>query len=162
MELSDLLLNEAIGKGLCQDWQQAWKGDFPSLMDMYKRGMDFCVKHDYPSLEILRRYLKGKTEEYNIFIDSREEVTLFSDTAVVLGDSKLRIWIADYGVLNLYLRHESEVDIFCAPHSIVSVETYENSVLKVHNARKVSVYQYDNSKVQGEGVKLYKRERNAT
>ena len=162
MELSDLLFKEAINQGLCQDWQQAWKGDFSSLMDMYKRGMDFCVKHDYPSLEILRRYLKGKTEDYNIFIDSHEEVTLFSDTAVALGDSKLKIWVADYGVLNLYLRHESVADIFCAPNSIVFVETYENSVLKVHNTTKVSVYQYDKSEVYGEGVKLYKRERNAT
>jgi hypothetical protein len=162
MELSELLLNEAVKQGLCQAWQQAWKGDMGSLMSMYKRGIDFCIEHDYPSLDIIRRYLKGKTEEYNIFVDTQDEVTLYSDTAVALGDSKLRIWVADYGVLNLYLRHESEVDIFCGPNSIVSVETYENSVLRVHNARKVSVYQYDNSKMYGEGVKLYKRERDAT
>ena len=162
MELSDLLLKEATKQGLCQPWQENWKGDMDSLMSMYKKGIDFCIEHDYPSLDIIRRYLKGKTEDYNIYIDSDSEATVYADTVVVLGDSKMKIWVADYGVLNLYVRHESEVVLFCGSNSVVSVETYENSVLKVRNAREISVYQYDNSKIHGENVKPYKKERDAT
>lgn len=162
MELSDLLLNEAINQGLCQPWQENWKGDMDSLMSMYKRGIDFCIEHDYPSLDIIRRYLKGKTEDYNIYVDSDSEATVYADTVVVLGDSKMKIWIADYGVVSLYLLHNSEVSIFCGPHSKISVESYNDSVVKVRRTTNVSVYRYDNSIVEGDNVKIYNRERNAT
>lgn len=161
-ELSDLLLNEAINQGLCRPWKENWKSDMDSLISMYKKGIDFCVEHDYPSLNIIRRYLKGKTEEYNIYIDSGSETTVYADTVVVLGDSKMKIWIADYGVVSLYLLHNSEVSIFCGSHSKISVETYNDSALKVRSATSVSVYRYDNSTVEGDNVKIYNRERNAT
>ncbi|MDU1906324.1 MAG: hypothetical protein E6772_16260 [Dysgonomonas sp.] len=160
-KISGLLLKKAIELNLCQPWQDAWNDDFSALMNMYKRGMDFCVEHDYPSLDILRQYLKGKTEDYNIFIDSDKEIEIYSDTVVVVGDSHLKINIADYGVLNLYVRHNSKTIIYGGEHSVINVETYDNSVLEVENTCNVNVYQYDNSTATGESIIIHKRERNA-
>ena len=164
MNISDLLLSEAIKYKLCQPWQDSWNGEFSALMGMYKKGIDFCIKNDYPSLDILRRYLKGKTEDYNIFIDSETEVELYNDTIVALGDSKLTVRIADYGVISLYLLHNAEVSVFCGEHSIVSIETYNNSKLHVQSpSGKVSVFQYDHSVLETEdGVKVFKKLRDAT
>lgn len=160
-EISNLLLEKAIDFNLCQPWQDAWNDDFSALMSMYKRGMDFCIEHDYPSLDILRQHLKGKTEPYNIFIDSHKEVDIYSDTAVVVGDSLVIINVSDYGVLNLYVRHNSKVIVYSGDHSIINIETYENSILEVENAHNVNVYQYDNSIATGERVIIHKRKRNA-
>lgn len=164
MDLSELLLEEAIKFDLCQPWINKWQSDMDSLADMYKRGMDFCVKHDYPSLDILRRYLKGKTEDYNIFIDTDTETTVHSDTVVVLGDSKLRLWVSDYGVVNLYALHDTEITLFCGMHSVVSIETYNSSKIKIQSpSAKVSVFQYDGSSVESkDAIKIFKRERDAT
>jgi len=162
MGISELLLKEAIKYNLCQPWQDNWKGDLDSLMSMYKRGIDFCVEHDYPSLDIIRRYLKGKTEDYNVFIDAESEVSVYSDTVIVLGDSKIKLWVADYGVVSLYLLHSAEVTVICGPHSSISVETYNDSKLKVRQTSKVSVFRYDDSVVEGDNLKLFNRKRNAT
>lgn len=164
MNISDLLLSEAIKQGLCQTWQDSWNGEFSALMGMYKKGIDFCIKNDYPSLDILRRYLKGKTEDYNIFIDSETEVEVYNDTIVALGDSKLNIWVADYGVVSLYLLHNANVSVFCGEHSIVSIETYNDSKLRVQSpSGKASVFQYDNSSLESKDpVKLFKKFRDAT
>lgn len=161
MELSNLLLSEAVKNGLCRPWQENWRGDMDSLMSMYKKGIDFCIEHDYPSLDIIRRYLKGKTEGYNVYVDSDSNVSIYADTVVVLGDSKMEIQIADYGVVSLYILHNSEVTVSCGINSIISVEAYDNSVLNVHGTTNVSVYRYDNSQVEGEGVKIFNRKRNA-
>lgn len=160
-KISDLLLEKAIEFNLCKPWQEGWNEDFSSLMSMYKRGMDFCVEHDYPSLDILRQYLKGKTEAYNIFIDSKSEVDIYSDTAVVVGDSLVKINVSDYGVLNLYVRHNSKVIIHSGEHAVINIETYENSILEVENAHNVNIYQYDKSIATGEGIIIHKRKRDA-
>ena len=160
-KISNLLLEKAIALNLCQPWQDAWNDDFSALMNMYKRGMDFCIEHDYPSLEVLRQHLKGKTEPYNIFIDSDSEVDIYSDTAVVLGDSLVKINVVDYGVLSLYVRHNSKVIVYGGGHSIINIETYENSIVELENAHNVNVYQYDNSIATGEGVIIHKRKQNA-
>lgn len=160
-KISDLLLEKAIEFNLCKPWQEGWNEDFSFLMSMYKRGMDFCVEHDYPSLDILRQYLKGKTEAYNIFIDSQSEVNIYSDTAVVLGDSRVKINVADYGVLNLYVRHNSKVIVCSGKHAVINIEAYENSISEVMNAHKVNIYQYDKSTATGDGIIIHKRKRDA-
>ncbi len=160
-DISNLLLKKAVELNLCQPWQDAWQDEFPALMDMYKRGIDFCIENDYPSLDILRKHFKGKTEAYNIFIDADGEVNIHSGTVVVTGDSKLKINVADYGVMSLYVRHASEVNVCSGDHSVISVESYDQSALNVKNAYRINVYQYNDSTVTGEKVIIHKRNRDA-
>ena len=49
-DLSRTLLNQAITLGLCQPWQQAWgTPDQQGLIDKWLHGIDFAIKHNYPT-----------------------------------------------------------------------------------------------------------------
>lgn len=64
-ELSNTLKNRAILLGLCTEWTEGWGNpDKQGLIDKYLHGIDFCIKHDYPTVD----FIEKKTLKRNCFI----------------------------------------------------------------------------------------------
>ena len=55
--LNSELRGHAVSYGLCTQWQGDWQNNKSQqeLIGMYIRGIDFCIEHDYPTVE----YIKG-------------------------------------------------------------------------------------------------------
>ena len=53
MELVQQLKQDGIAKGLCLPWQNKLRDgvSVKRLVDLYVRGIDFCIKNDYPTLD---------------------------------------------------------------------------------------------------------------
>lgn len=121
-----ILFKEAVKKGLCKPWQKSWKDDIDSLLYMYKRGIDFCITKDYPSIEMIRE-MKGLTEGHDIYIDSKKTISAYKETIICTCDSDMQINVDPYAVVRIYLLHNSKATINVSEGAIVLIDGYDNS-----------------------------------
>lgn len=65
------LAKAAQANGICTPWLNELKSldDKDALVDMYIRGIDFCLEHDYPSNDFIRENFKGVMEKHGVFLD---------------------------------------------------------------------------------------------
>lgn len=75
MELVQQLKEDGKAKGLCRMWQMKLRTglDYEQLIQLYIKGIDFCISENYPTLDFIREHFKGKCEVYGVFVD--DEVT---------------------------------------------------------------------------------------
>jgi len=153
--MSDLK-TKAIALGLCADFQKTWSED---LVGMYKQGITWCAKHQYPSLEDMQPY-KEMLEENDIFC-SRSVDLLMTDDTYILNNCTGKAEINDYNVSGLYVALDSVLELTVGDNSILVVETYDNTILRVTVAEnaKCTVWQYGNSVIQviSGNVKIFKK-----
>lgn len=88
-ELNKTLLAGAVSLGLCQKWQNDWEGNKSSgeLIEMYKRGIDFCVDREWPSCDwILANFERAELRAKGVFIkETGDEIVLDSGVSVIRG-----------------------------------------------------------------------------
>lgn len=129
MSIQEELKQQAIEYGLCEQWQREW-GDptTADLCDKYIRGLDFCIKHEYPTVEYLDEHFKGKVEQYGIYIN--EEATSIGQTDVVVnGDSKVDIYSPI--VSSIYVRHNSKIRLYVPAQAFVYVSMFNDCTVEV-------------------------------
>ena len=78
MELVQQLKEDGKAKGLCRMWQMKLRTglDYEQLIQLYIKGIDFCISENYPTLDFIREHFKGKCEVYGVFVD--DEVLFLS------------------------------------------------------------------------------------
>lgn len=159
MDLVKQLKDDGITKGLCRLWQGKLKPgtNIGTLCSMFVAGIDFCISENYPTLEFLRENLKGKCEEFGIFIDDQVSITNLSDS-VLNGSCSANLVYSDYTVSRLYIRHNSKAIIDICDHAIVTVDAFDNSSLEItaSEGTKVLINLYGNAivKTNSEGIKI--------
>lgn len=147
-QLNETLRNEAIGLGLCQQWQNEWAAsrNTGQLIEMYKRGIDFCMEHKWPTCKWIKsNFDRAELHDHNVFVE--EDVTgimVPNGVAVVRGC---------HGAI------ETERNSVTTIH----VENCANLTLKAGKFARVFLHIYDNSPVQiEEGLhstaKVYRHE----
>ena len=132
MELVHQIKQDGIAKGLCRLWQMKLKPGLgvDSLAELYIRGIDFCIKNDYPTLDFLRTNFKGKCEDYGVYVD--DEVVEKNRKDVVLnGDCKAMLEYDGFAVSNIYIRHNSKASVNVGDHAIVTIDIFDNSYLAI-------------------------------
>lgn len=137
MELVHQIKQDGIAKGLCRLWQMKLKPGLgvDSLAELYIRGIDFCIKNDYPTLDFLRTNFKGKCEDYGVYVD--DEVVEKNRKDVVLnGDCKAMLEYDGFAVSNIYIRHNSKASVNVGDHAIVTIDIFDNSYLAIAVAGK--------------------------
>lgn len=158
METSEYLFKKAVELGLCQEWKSGWKDDLDSLLTMYKKGIDFCIEHDYPNLDFVRKNLSGKTEHKDIYIDAEKTIEAYKETIICLGNCKMTFEVKPYAVVRIYVLHNSEIKINVSEGAILMIDAYDNSHVAVTGyADKTKAYRYDNSEIIG--VRFFSKER---
>lgn len=133
--INSYLKFEAMKKGLCKQWTEEWTSDCDAaeLADKYKRGLDFCIKNDYPSKEFLTStFGEDVLKENGIYVgvEGFEDVP-GSGIFVVQHSSKGKLVFKDYDVATIWVRHDSEVDI--------QVKNYAIAIIHVLDTAKVNI-----------------------
>lgn len=56
-KLSAKMKSQAVGLGLCQQWTDEWADGTSKdeLVEKFVRGIDFCIEHNFPSCEVIRK-----------------------------------------------------------------------------------------------------------
>ena len=103
--LNSELRGHAVSYGLCTQWQGDWQNNKSQqeLIGMYIRGIDFCIEHDYPTVE----YIKGNFDrsllhQNHIFVD--EPVKFDPDYVLSFGKYSGR------KLVDVYKKHPDYVD----------------------------------------------------
>ncbi len=131
MTIQEELKQQAVDLGLCKQWQQEWgEPTISELCDKYIRGLDFCIKHDYPSLEYLEQHFKGKVEQYGIYINE-DGVSTNQKDVVINGNSNVRIYTDS--VCDVTIRHNSIAKINVSGNGFVYVSMHDNSRLIIES-----------------------------
>lgn len=134
------LAKQAKVKGICEEWYFDLKNekDVDRMLDMYIRGIDFCLSNDYPTNDYIRANFVGRMEHKGIHLDERLNV-VNDKTVVCLGSCFGTIETHEFTVSQVFVKHNSEVIISAHGNSFIMVDMFDNS--------KVTIYAYDDAKV---------------
>ena len=139
-EVTKHLAKVARANGICTPWLNELKttNDKDALVDMYVRGLDFCLAHDYPSNDFIREHFKGIMEKHGVFLDDAIELQN-QCKCIALGETTGRVAADGYSVVEVWAKHQSSLNIIAKDNAFVMVDVYDNAV--------VNVYAYDRAKV---------------
>lgn len=163
MELVDTLKKDGIDKGLCRMWQMKFrKGmDTKALIEMYIKGIDFCIAEDYPTLDFIRDNFKGICEPYGAYVD--DEIDLENTPDIVLnGDCKAMLRYNGFHVSRIYARHNSQIAVNAEDNSLVTIDAFDSANLVVATAgdkAQVIVNIYGDAQVNciGSGIQVHNK-----
>jgi hypothetical protein len=168
-QLSKYILHKAIQAGICQDWalKIGQTDNKDELLDMYIKGIDFCLDHNFPSNEDLLKFGGELLVKHGIWVD--EEVTSENPGyLVLLGASNGVILVGDYTVSQLYIKHNSIATVACSGNSFTVIDCFDNSIVSITASGncKVLINSYGSAKVvhecQGSAVVKIRNKNKAT
>lgn len=151
------LKKDGMAKGLCQLWQNKLRDgvSVKRLVELYVRGIDFCIKNDYPTLDFIRENFKGKCELYGVYVDDQELELRNMPDVVLQGDCKGELTYDGYSVCRAFIRHNSDVTIKAYGNAHLTIDVFDNAILELSvagtNAR-VLVNKYGDARVECSGV----------
>ena len=132
---------------LCAEWTKAWKDNtnIDGLLDKYIKGIDFCIKNDYPPLDFCREnFEKEDLHRHNIYLDEYVEIAdASSGVWVFVGDCEGEITFRDFSVGTIYLRHGSKIKVRTLGMSKVFVSLYDESEVEVEKLEYSTIKLYD-------------------
>lgn len=129
MSIQEELKQQAIEYGLCEKWQREWgKPTIADLCDKFIKGLDFCIKHNYPTIDYLDRHFKGKVEQYGIYINERA-VSHSQLYVVANGDSVVDVYAST--VCSVYARHNSHIRLYVPAEAFMYVSMFDDCTIEV-------------------------------
>lgn len=132
MDKYQKLKEDGIAHGMCQKMQDEWKEGLSGegLFRMYFRGMDFCIEHDWPSLETIHEFFSAEElAEHGIYIANGTSEG--QSNVAVLGDAEVHIYVKPFDVCDIYVRHNSKVYIHLSTGSYCYISILDNSEVHV-------------------------------
>lgn len=144
MNISEELKQEAVKLDLCKEWTDGWGNpDLDELVLKYVKGIDFCIKNDFPSLEYIKDNFKGVAEKHGVFTD--DQIDLVNHKLIVLnGNTKGKIILNGFTSCDIYVRHNSKVEIEISNFAIAFIRVFDNSQVRVVNkgTNRSFIYKY--------------------
>lgn len=141
--LSERMRQEAVGLGLCGKWQEKWTKDtdVDGMLRMFVDGQDFCIKHDWPSVAVLKRYGGERLRAHGIYADEEFEARNVR-TVIAVGGCKGTVTADGRNVATVYARHSSRLRISVKGSARVFVETYDEAYVEVEKEDDAKVFVY--------------------
>lgn len=143
MTLSDELKEQAVGLGLCQQWTEEWKDNSnkEELADKMIKGIDFCLKHNFPSSEQLDSMLTDDVRKKGIYCneevrkDDCDFAALFGNCNAWINVSEhpAEIYVRHTSVLRLSVENGAKVWVNCLDYAKVIIDCDAFSKVFVHN-----------------------------
>ena len=123
--LNTILRKEAVELGLCQQWQSEWLANksVPQLIRMFKRGIDFCIEHDWPDAEWIREnFSRDELAAEHVYASEEDSVVDAVGVTVLKGCSDVTVNV----------RHHEVVTMHCIGCRGIRVNAANGSIVQVH------------------------------
>ena len=145
--LSKTLAKEAKKKGICKEWHTALKSltDRKAMVEMYLRGIDFCLRNDYPANDFIKAHFGDIAPRMGVCVDSEISVEN-SPKCVCLGQTFGKVSTTGFNVCEIFAKHEAEINVVATDNAFVMGDVFDHSVVNIHahDRAKVCVNQYGN------------------
>jgi len=144
MKLNKELAAAAKAKGICKEWYDRLQHteDKHALMQMFLKGIDFCISEEYPAPRFFRPF-DGIRQQYGIF---RDELIQAENSKYVAAFGKCEgtAKYTDYEIGQVFVKHESKLTITASGNSFVMVDVFDNADIEItaENDAKVCVNKY--------------------
>lgn len=133
MQLSNVLLHEAIDLGLCEQWQREW-GTNPTeqeLIDKFRRGIDFCLSHHWPSCKFINEHFgQALLRKNNILVNDHYSL-LNPAFAALLGQTSSTIRYSGNKPSHIYIGGHSVAKIFIKTSALIIVEVRDSAQVEI-------------------------------
>lgn len=163
--ISDILKEEAVSLGLCSQWTEEWLDNETqqSLIDKYKRGFDFCLERDWPSVDYIKSHFDRNVLKDNL---------IYNDEFIKIDNGSNGVWILNggcfgeitfrgYSAATIYVRHETKMRIIAMDDAIVNVRVLDNSevnlVSEVNSKMNAIVYGESASVNAADNIKIRRK-----
>ena len=152
--LSDRIKSEAVSLGLCAGWTADWKegSSKDEMLEKFVRGIDFCIEHNWPSTEVMKRDFGDVIHAHGVYVD--ENVKLHNPKTIILnGNCEAEIIADGFSAPEIYVRHNSVANIKVSGFSVAHISVYDNAKLNVScdEHAKCFVYKYGCTQVSSNG-----------
>jgi hypothetical protein len=89
IELNEYILQKAIEANICEEWADkiASASGSAELMDMYCKGIDFCLSNNFPSNNYLVKLAGDELVKHGVYVDG---VITVEDIALLEGTMYLK------------------------------------------------------------------------
>lgn len=145
MTLSKELAKQAKKKGICKEWHARLKSlsDRQAMVDMYLRGIDFCLKNDYPGNNFIKAHFGDIAPLNGVFVDNCIDVEN-RPKCVCLGQTFGKVMTNGFNVCEIFVKHDAEINVVAADNAFVMVDVFDNAVVNIHaqDRAKICVNQY--------------------
>lgn len=145
MELSKQLAKQAKKKGICREWHDQLKGltDKREMVEMYLRGIDFCLANEYPSNDFIRSHFGDVAPQMGVFVDQAIQIEN-NPKCVALGASFGNVCVDNFNVCEVFCKHTSEITVVARGNAFVMIDVFDNAqvMIEAHDRAKVCVNQY--------------------
>lgn len=133
-QLSLQLKKEAVRLGLCKQWTEAWKDNTTQqeLINKFIRGYDFCLKHNWPSVDFICDNFDEDLLHKNGIIARGRYSFLNPETCIVMGDgTQATIRINGKHPSRIYLNSGTSTKIIVKTSELVIIETRGDAAFEV-------------------------------
>lgn len=146
-DLNVILRQQAVDLGLCERWQHDWNSDKDQqeLIDMWKRGIDFALLHNYPATDFIKSNFDRALLNGNlIYVDEHIDLNdAPSGIYIINGECSGTIRLPQWSVATVYVRHNSKVRIEAGDFAKVFIRLYDNTEVEAEAKESAVVKVYD-------------------
>jgi len=142
MNVSETLKKEAIKLRLCDGWTNDWGTPTKEeLVDMYIRGLDFCIFNNYPSNDFIKKHFGKIAEDKGVYTDVEIKI-INPPIAILNGNTKGEITLSEYSSRDIHVRHNSNIKITVRDYAKAFVHLYDNATVKIVNEGNARSFLY--------------------
>lgn len=161
-ELSIKLREDARKIGLCDEWYGNWKDntDKDELCRLFKKGLDFCIKHRWPGKSFIKHHFNQEfLRENGVLVDDKRSYPVRDENRrliylreyVLLGDSNItvrysfrphmcNIWACDKSKVKVDVKYGAFIMIHLFDDASADVTTdLVSKVTVIRHSQKVKV-----------------------
>lgn len=139
-ELNNTLREEGRFLGMCDEfYNEKWDYSQEQLVQRMFKGIDFCLKHHWPSNEFIKKnFQRDFLRSQGVFVDD-EYSTCNVQESLVLGGSKIRYRYSGKYYGNIRVRDLSMADVTARGDGLVIIHLFERACAKVEQSEKAKV-----------------------
>ena len=127
----------AMQRGLCAEWRAEWEEGFSreELVERYKRGLDFCLQHRFPSVDfIVANFERDFLRSHGLYVREEDFIGGGKGVFVVQGGSYGELHFGGWDAATIWVADDSEVLVVAEGHCFVVVHQLDNSVVRVDSS----------------------------
>lgn len=145
MRIEQKLLRMAARQDACRAGLDKLAGmtDRNDMVNLYLENIDFCLSNDFPDNAVIAADFGDVINDWGIYLNNSFEA-LNRPKIVLLGASHGKVQIDGYNVAEIFVKHDSILDLTASGNAFVMVDVFDETILEIHahDRAKVCVNRY--------------------